>query len=71
MASALGLVAGLVLARAEGVPPDEEFRIALVPYMLGLTPVSLVVTQTMARNAAPPPPSPVPDHETKGGQPNP
>jgi hypothetical protein len=69
MASGLGLVAGIALARAEGVPQDEELRIALVPFVLGLTPVSLIVTQTLARNAVPPP---VPAHTSvAGGPPNP
>jgi len=64
----LDLVAGIAMARAEGVPPDEELRIALVTFVLGLTPVSLLVTQTMARNAVPPPPA---HTSVTGGPPNP
>ena len=54
MASALGLVAGIAMAQSEGVPQEDQLRIALVPYVIGLTPVALLVTQTLARNAVPP-----------------
>lgn len=56
MASNLGLIAGLSLARTEGVPEADVFRIALTTYFLGLTPISIIVTQALARNAVPPPP---------------
>jgi hypothetical protein len=59
MASPLGLVAGIAMARAENVPSGDEFRVAIFPYLYGLTPMSVVVTQVLARNLAAPPPVPV------------
>ena len=59
MASPLGLVAGIAMARAENVPSSDEIRVAIFPYFYGLTPMSVVVTQVLARNLAAPPPVPV------------
>ena len=44
MASPLGLVAGIAMARAENVPSSDEIRVAIFPYFYGLTPMSVVVT---------------------------
>jgi len=60
MNSVPGLVVGIAMAKAEGVPGDRVFPIAMIAYTLGLTPVSLLVTQALARREAPPRPAPKP-----------
>jgi len=59
MASSIGLFAGIALARSEGVAESEQLRVALPMYVLGLTPIAVLVTQAVARTAVPPPPPPL------------